>query len=91
MYTSKIVPEDQINERNHIFLMNIDGTNQSDIITYGSERDYHSPAWSPDGSMIGFEANRDGDSEIFIMYSDGSGQTKITSNSAFDGNIDWVH
>src|SRR5439155_1684270 len=45
--------------------------------------DLHSdsePAWSPDGTKIAFTSNRDGDTEIFVMNADGSGQTQLTHN-----------
>lgn len=35
------------------------------------------PAWSPDGTLIAFRSRRDGSSDIFIMYSDGSNQQNI--------------
>jgi len=40
--------------------------------------------FSPDGSKIAFESSRDGSYEIYIMNLDGSGQTRLTNNSAED-------
>ena len=33
---------------------------------------------------IAFASDRDGNNEIYVMNSDGSGQTKLTNNSAAD-------
>jgi Tol biopolymer transport system component len=35
------------------------------------------PAWSPDGSKIAFTSSRDGNSEVYVMNVDGTGQTKL--------------
>ena len=43
-----------------------------------------SSAWSPDGSKIVFDSNRDGNDEIYVMNADGSGQTNLTNNPARD-------
>ena len=43
-----------------------------------------SPAWSPDGSQILFQSDRDGNFEIYVMNSDGSGQANLTNNAAGD-------
>ncbi|MCK5566843.1 MAG: PD40 domain-containing protein, partial [Actinomycetia bacterium] len=32
------------------------------------------PSWSPDGKMIAFNSYRDGNTEIYVMNADGSGQ-----------------
>ncbi len=45
-----------------------------------------SPVLSADGSKVAFVSNRDGDPEIFIMKSDGSGLGQLTFNTADDGN-----
>ena len=42
------------------------------------------PIFSPDGSKIAYTTNRDGNSEIYIMNIDGSGQTRLTNNSGLD-------
>ena len=44
------------------------------------------PAWSPDGRRVAFQSDRDGNIEIYVMNADGSGQTRLTNNSASDGS-----
>jgi WD40-like Beta Propeller Repeat len=43
-----------------------------------------SPSWSPDGSQIVFSSNQDGDSEIFVVASNGGEARQLTSNEASD-------
>jgi hypothetical protein len=43
-----------------------------------------SPAWSPDGQRLAFVSTRDGNAEIYLMNADGTGQTRLTNNSAGD-------
>jgi dipeptidyl aminopeptidase/acylaminoacyl peptidase len=38
---------------------------------------------------VAFASNRDGDDEIFVMNSDGSGQQQLTANTATDTRPDW--
>ncbi|MCH7838355.1 MAG: PD40 domain-containing protein, partial [Chloroflexi bacterium] len=47
------------------------------------------PSWSPDGTVIAFTSERDGNSEIYIMNADGSGQTRLTNHPADDRSADW--
>ena len=68
-------------QRSH--LMNADGSNQtvlaSDLLTY-----YSNASWSPDGSMVAFDAYVDFNREIFVVSSDGSNLHRLTHNSGDD-------
>jgi TolB protein len=46
-------------------------------------------AWSPDGQMIAFAANLDGDSEIYTLRADGRDLQRITFDPALDYNPVW--
>jgi dipeptidyl aminopeptidase/acylaminoacyl peptidase len=48
-----------------------------------------SPDWSPDGKQIAFASARDGDFDIWIMNSDGSGVRNLTNNTTGDYNPAW--
>jgi Tol biopolymer transport system component len=47
------------------------------------------PAWSPDGSRVVFESQRDGNSEIYSMAADGSDQVRLTFHPATDKDPAW--
>ena len=47
------------------------------------------PKPSPDGTMIVFDSDRDGNHEIYVMNSDGSNQSNLTDNSAWDEDPSW--
>lgn len=70
-----------------IYVMNADGSRPTRL-TVAAGRDI-SPNWSPDGSAIVFDSDRDGNEEIYVMKADGTGQTRITSEPAFDVNPAW--
>ena len=67
--------------------MNSDGSGQTRLTNDPAADEL--PEWSPDGSMIAFMAKRDGDWEIYTMSADGTSQINISSNSAWDGQLDW--
>jgi Tol biopolymer transport system component len=50
---------------------------------------YADPAWSPDGRKIAFVSDRDGNSEVYVMNANGSGQRSLTRNPAFDADPAW--
>ena len=47
------------------------------------------PVYSPDGLKLVFISTHDGDPEIFVMNTDGSGLRKLTDNSAVDAAPSW--
>jgi uncharacterized repeat protein (TIGR01451 family) len=66
-----------------IWTMNANGTGQTAIVTGGG--DDGSPAWSPDGTKILYNSNVDGDYDVYVVNSDGSGTpTNLTTNGYFD-------
>jgi len=65
-----------------IYVMNPDGSNQTNL-TNNSAEDVD-PSFSRDGSKIVFSSNRDGDYEIYSMNADGSNLRQLTFNSSAD-------
>jgi Tol biopolymer transport system component len=73
---------------NHLYVMQADGTNQTQL-TDQPIWDYE-PAWSPDGSRIAFTsgcigAPGGGHNSIYVIQADGSGRIKIPTPAAVDG------
>jgi WD40-like Beta Propeller Repeat/Dipeptidyl peptidase IV (DPP IV) N-terminal region len=62
----------------HIFVAKPNGESATDISGSGDKIDYD-PAWSPDGTRIAFEENRN----IWIMEADGSGRVQLTGQESF--------
>lgn len=48
-----------------------------------------SPDWSPDGTKIAFASDRDGQAELYVMNSNGSGVVRLTDGIGFAGQPDW--
>lgn len=65
--------------------INPDGTDAQDLAT-AAGRNY-APRWSSDGSRILFMSSRDGNDEVYVMASDGSGQTNLTRSPNFDERL----
>jgi TolB protein len=61
--------------------MDQDGSQPTMLTATGSNLQ---PAWSFEGHHIAFVSNRDGDSEVYVMASDGSGQTNLTMSPGSD-------
>ncbi len=69
----------------HIYTINIDGSDPVQLTNHLNIRD-SSPRWSPDGTQIVFRSNRDGDSEIYVMDTDGSNVIRLTHSPGPGGN-----
>jgi Tol biopolymer transport system component len=50
------------------------------LTTSGSGVDEHAPAWSPNGNRIAFASDQTGDSELYSIRADGSGQNQLTNS-----------
>jgi Tol biopolymer transport system component len=68
-------------------VMDADRSNQTRL-TSNSDTDSW-PSWSPDGSKIAFDSDRDGNDEIYVMAADGSNQTRLTNSPGGDNYPSW--
>jgi Tol biopolymer transport system component len=64
-----------------IYVMNADGSQQSQLTTAGSN---YNPCFSPDGKKVAFVSERDGSPEIYIMDAEGTNQQRLTNNTVND-------
>lgn len=78
--------KDNSNTKYKIYLMNSDGTNQQKLPD--SKQDFR-PVWSPDGTKIAFDSYRDGNHEIYVANTDGTGLTRLTNDPAYDSAPRW--
>jgi Tol biopolymer transport system component len=68
----------------HIWVMDPDGTDETQLTTELEMPDSF-PAWSPDGKMLAFRRRND----IYTMNDNGTGQTNLTNDPAFDAWPVW--
>jgi dipeptidyl aminopeptidase/acylaminoacyl peptidase len=67
-----------------IFVMDVDGTNQTQLTSSATASSIHA-VWSPDGQTIAFANNSSGGFQIWTMNPDGTNQTNVT-NDGVGGN-----
>jgi Tol biopolymer transport system component len=71
-----------------IFSIEPETTEAEKRLTFRSQYDI-SPAYSPDGSRITFASQADGNWEIYVMNSDGSGLVRVTRDLADEREPTW--
>ena len=70
-----------------IYVMRANGEDKPVQLTFRGNNEV--AEWSPDGKLIAFTTNRDGNNEVYLMNADGSGQTNLTNNPANDSAPAW--
>jgi Tol biopolymer transport system component len=91
---TKILFESRIGTNYHLFTMNIDGTNETQITNFSNGTNYiytgHA-CWNNDGSKIIFTTNKDYDngSNVYKMNSDGSNLIRINLNARGVQDLSW--
>ena len=72
-----------------LYVMNADGTGQTAITSSGTSTEYN-PDWHHVlTSSLAFQSNRNGNTEIYSMDSQGGQQTRLTNNTAYDSGQAW--
>jgi YD repeat-containing protein len=88
---AKIVFSSNRDGNAQVYLMNVDGSGQIRLTNDSGNDD--SPRWSPNGTKILFQSDRDnpstGYNDIYVMNSDGTGQTRLTTDPNDDSSASW--
>ncbi|MGA7237783.1 MAG: hypothetical protein WBY44_19005, partial [Bryobacteraceae bacterium] len=72
-----------------IWIANENGTG-AERLTDNAARDQF-PRFSPDGSMIAFSSNRDGNYDVFVVPSTGGKPRQLTFHTAPDNVVGWTN
>jgi serine/threonine protein kinase len=69
-----------------VFVVNIDGSNLRKLTKLEPGIEVHAtdPTWSPDGKWIAFVLNRDGNTDIYVMDTNGASVHPLTNNAVQD-------
>lgn len=81
---------DRNTRENDIYVMNADGSGQSDIAALDGD-DSHSPSWSPSGARIVFvrDLNDAAGEDLYVVNADGSDAHRIVTAPGFDNSPAW--
>lgn len=72
---------------NHIYIMNVDGSDQHRVTTVPNEEAH--AAWSPCGTKIACSAIVDGAYDIFTMNADGTNRLRLTTSPGPNAAPEW--
>jgi TolB protein len=89
LYAPELSPDGEriifTNNGNGLWVMNPDGSNPH-AITFHDDID---PTWSPDGSMLAFASNRQGQRQLFVANANGKKVDKVTDLKQMGGRSSW--
>jgi dipeptidyl aminopeptidase/acylaminoacyl peptidase len=88
VYVVADVLKDENRTNADLWLINADGSGEPRKLTHSPKRDAH-PRWSPDGKWIAFESTRDGDSQLYLLPTDGGEPRKLTTISTGASQALW--
>ena len=75
------------NSTEDVYMVNADGSGLTRLTT-NPAHDFD-PTLSPDGTLIAFRSERDGNNEVYVMNADGSEQEDVSSDPAEDWGPTW--
>jgi len=78
------------NSESSIWIMDVDGDNQSKITDNNTLKSAQRPRFSPDGKYIIFDSsNKDGNMDLYVISVDGNNLTRLTINKSSDTQPYW--
>ena len=74
-----------------VMVMDADGSDQRLVTTGTASTFEYFPVWSPDGTKIAFNGNTldPANFDVYTVNVDGTGLTRLTFGTGFDGRCDW--
>ena len=69
--------------------MNADGSEQTRLTEISEPEWITDPHWSPEGQRIAFASIREGNWDIYVVNADGSGERRLTTDSADYESPQW--
>jgi hypothetical protein len=81
----KIAYESNDGVDSEIFVMNADGSAQTNLTNDAESVNDRNPAWSPNGAKIAFARASEGHINIYVMNGDGSAQVNLTPGPETSG------
>lgn len=68
-----------------IYIMSVDGTDVRNLTNHPAPD--QEPEFSPDGTRLLFDSERNGNADIFVMNVDGTGLVQITAGPAKEDHV----